>query len=74
MTASGPDSGARAVLEAGRDEGVEISALAMPHWCRSETVARVLRDAGASQVLGAAAPDENALFDTLERAWRTRLA
>jgi len=40
----------------------------------SETVASVLRDAGASQALVAATPDENALFDALERALRTRLA
>ncbi|EJN06986.1 uroporphyrinogen-III synthase [Bradyrhizobium sp. YR681] len=65
---------ARAFLEAARDEGVEISALAIPQCCLSETVAAVLRDAGASQVLVAASPDENALFDTLERALRTRLA
>lgn len=65
---------ARAFLDAARDEGVEISALAIPHCCLSETVAGVLRDAGASQVLAAATPDETALFDTLERALRTRLA
>jgi uroporphyrinogen-III synthase len=65
---------ARAFLDAARDEGVEISALAIPQCCLSETVASVLRDAGASQVLVAATPDENALFDTLERALRTRLA
>lgn len=65
---------ARAFLDAARDEGVEISALAIPHCCLSETVAGVLRDAGASQVLVAATPDETALFDTLERALRTRLA
>lgn len=65
---------ARAFLDAARDEGVEISALAIPHCCLSEAVADVLRDAGASQVLVAAAPDETALFDTLERALRTRLA
>lgn len=65
---------ARAFLEAARDEGVEISALAIPQCCLSETVASVLRDAGASQVLVATTPDENALFDTLERALRTRLA
>ncbi|MCK1543024.1 uroporphyrinogen-III synthase [Bradyrhizobium sp. 147] len=65
---------ARAFLEAARDEGVEISALAIPQCCLSETVAGVLREAGASQVLVAATPDENALFDTLERALRTRLA
>jgi uroporphyrinogen-III synthase len=65
---------ARAFLDAARDEGVEISALAIPQCCLSETVAAVLREAGASQVLVAASPDENALFDTLERALRTRLA
>ncbi|MDA9422410.1 MULTISPECIES: uroporphyrinogen-III synthase [Bradyrhizobium] len=65
---------ARAFLDAARDEGVEISALAIPHCCLSETVASVLRDAGASRVLVAATPDESALFDTLERALRTRLA
>ncbi|MHB0770671.1 uroporphyrinogen-III synthase [Bradyrhizobium sp. 5.13L] len=65
---------ARAFLDAAREEGVEISALAIPHCCLSATVASVLRDAGASQVLVAATPDESALFDTLERALRTRLA
>lgn len=65
---------ARAFLEAARDEGVEISALAIPQCCLSETIAAVLREAGASQVLVAASPDENALFDALERALRTRLA
>ena len=65
---------ARAFLDAARDEGVEISALAIPQCCLSETVASVLRDAGASQVLVAATPDENALIDALERALRTRLA
>lgn len=65
---------ARAFLEAARDEGIEISALAIPQCCLSETVAGVLREAGASQVLVAATPDENALFDALERALRTRLA
>ncbi|MCK1716025.1 MULTISPECIES: uroporphyrinogen-III synthase [unclassified Bradyrhizobium] len=65
---------ARAFLEAAQDEGVEISALAIPQCCLSETVAGVLREAGASQVLVAATPDENALFDALERALRTRLA
>jgi uroporphyrinogen-III synthase len=65
---------ARAFLEAARAAGVEISALAIPQCCLSETVAGVLREAGASQVLVAATPDENALFDTLERALRTRLA
>lgn len=65
---------ARAFLEAARGEGVEISALAIPQCCLSENVAGVLREAGATQVAVAASPDENALFETLERALRTRLA
>ena len=39
---------ARAFLEAARGEGVEISALAIPQCCLSETVAGDLREAGAS--------------------------
>ena len=65
---------ARAFLDAARDEGVEISALAIPQCCLSETVATVLREAGAAQVAVAASPDEIALIGTLERALRTRLA
>lgn len=65
---------ARAFLDAARGEGVEISALAVPQCCLSETVAGVLREAGASQVAVAAAPDENALFNAMERALRSRLA
>jgi uroporphyrinogen-III synthase len=65
---------ARAFLDAARGEGVEISALAIPQCCLSEAVAAVLREAGASQVAVAATPDEIALFETLERALRTRLA
>ncbi|MFT4120489.1 uroporphyrinogen-III synthase [Bradyrhizobium sp.] len=65
---------ARAFLAAAQDEGVEISALAIPQCCLSETVAGVLRDAGAAQVAVAAKPDEIALFETLERALRPRLA
>jgi len=65
---------ALAFLEATRSEGVEISALAIPHCCLSETIAGVLREAGAAQVAVAGSPDENALFGTLERALRTRLA
>ena len=62
---------ARAFLEAARAAGVEISALAIPQCCISDAVAAVVRDAGAAQVLVAAAPDENALFETLDRALRT---
>jgi len=65
---------ARAFLEAARSEGVEISALAIPQCCLSESVAGVLREAGATQVVVATAPDENALFGALERALRVRLA
>lgn len=65
---------ARVFLDAARNEGVEISALAIPQCCLSETVAAALREAGASQVLVAPRPDENALFETLARALRPRLA
>jgi len=61
---------ARAFLEAARAGGVEISALAIPQCCISAAVASVLRDAGATQVLAAASPDENALFEALDRALR----
>jgi uroporphyrinogen-III synthase len=61
---------ARAFLEAARAAGVEISALAIPHCCISAAVATVVRDAGATQVMVAASPDENALFGALDRALR----
>ncbi len=61
---------ARAFLDAARAGGVEISALAIPQCCISAAVAAVLRDAGASQVAVADAPDENALFAALDRALR----
>jgi uroporphyrinogen-III synthase len=61
---------ARAFLEAARAAGVEISALAVPQCCISPNVASILRDAGATQVMVAAAPDENALFGVLDRALR----
>jgi uroporphyrinogen-III synthase len=59
---------ARAFLDAARSGGVEISALALPQCCISAAVAAVLRDAGATQVTTASAPDENSLFDALDRA------
>ena len=61
---------AQAFLDAARAEGLEISALALPHCCISAGVAGVLREAGASQVVSAASPDENALFEALARALR----
>jgi uroporphyrinogen-III synthase len=63
---------ARAFLEAARRGGVEISALSVPQCCISEGVAAVVRDAGATQVVVAAAPHENALFETLDRALRSQ--
>ena len=63
---------ARAFLDAARSGGVEISALALPECCISATVAAVLRDAGATQVTAAASPDENALFEALDRAVQPR--
>ena len=63
---------ARAFLEAARSGGVEISASALPQCCISVAVAAVLRDAGATQVMAAAQPDENALFEALGRALRPR--
>jgi uroporphyrinogen-III synthase len=65
---------AQAFLEAARGEGVEISALSIPQCCLSESVAGVLREAGATQVAVATSPDEIALFGAMERALRTRLA
>jgi uroporphyrinogen-III synthase len=61
---------ARAFLEAARRAGVEISALAILQCCISAAVASVVRDAGATQVMVAASPDENALFEALDRALR----
>jgi uroporphyrinogen-III synthase len=61
---------ARAFLEAARTAGVEISALAIPQCCISAAVAMVVRDAGATQVMVAATPDENSLFEALARALR----
>jgi uroporphyrinogen-III synthase len=61
---------ARAFLEATRAAGVEISALAIPQCCISDAVASIVRDAGATQVLTASQPDENALLETLTRALR----
>src|SRR5882757_9070235 len=62
---------ARAFLEAARAGGVEISALAIPQCCISDGVAAVIREAGAPQVMVAASPDENALFEALDRALRS---
>jgi uroporphyrinogen-III synthase len=57
-------------VEAARAAGVEISALAVPQCCISDAVAAIVRDAGATQVLAARSPDENALLEALARALR----
>ena len=65
---------AAAFLEAVRREGIEISALAVPQCAISGNVASVLHEAGALRVNVAASADENALFEALDRALRSRLA
>lgn len=59
---------ARAFVAAARAGGVEISALALPQCCLSDAVAAIVRDAGASRVMVARTPDENAMFELLDRA------
>jgi uroporphyrinogen-III synthase len=61
---------ARAFVDAARAAGVEVSALAVMQCCISNSVAAVLREAGASQVVVAGTPDENALLGVLDRALR----
>ena len=56
---------ARAFIEAVRAAGVEISALSLRQGCLSTAIATVVRDAGASQVVVAASPEEGALFKAL---------
>jgi uroporphyrinogen-III synthase len=65
---------AAAFLRAVRTEGIEISALAVPQCCMSGNVAAVLHEAGALRVSVAGLPNENALFEALDRALRSRLA
>ncbi|WP_316230341.1 uroporphyrinogen-III synthase [Bradyrhizobium sp. SZCCHNR1051] len=62
---------AAAFVAAIRTDGVEISALAVPHGCLSANVAEVLREAGATQVTIAAHPDENDMLEGLTRALRS---
>ncbi|QOZ22440.1 uroporphyrinogen-III synthase [Bradyrhizobium sp. CCBAU 51753] len=61
---------AQAFVDAVRAGGLEISALALPQCCMSASVASVLHDAGATQVVVASQPDETALLDALGRALR----
>jgi uroporphyrinogen-III synthase len=62
---------ARAFLDAARGAGVEISALAIPQCCISDSAAAVLREAGATQLAVARTADENGLFEALQRALAT---
>jgi uroporphyrinogen-III synthase len=59
---------AQAFLQAARADGIEISALSIAQCCISAAVAQVLRDAGASRVMVASAPNETALMAALERS------
>lgn len=65
---------AAAFVEAVRTQGIEISALAVAQCCLSANIGAVLREAGAMQVMASATPDENALFEVLDRALRSRMA
>lgn len=56
---------ALAFVKAVRLAGLEISALALPQVCLSELVAAALRDAGATCIVVAEAPNEAALIDAL---------
>lgn len=59
---------ARAFVDAVRAEGLEISALSLPHGCLSAAVATVLREAGAVRLIVAERPDEASLLDAMQRA------
>jgi uroporphyrinogen-III synthase len=60
---------ARAFVDATRTSGIEISALAIPQCCLSETVSEMVREAGATQVIVARTPDEKALIEALDRTF-----
>lgn len=59
---------ARAFVDAVRDRGLEVGALALPQLCMSAHVASVLREAGAGRIVVAEHPDESRLIDVLRRA------
>ncbi len=61
---------ARAFVAAARADGVEISALALPQCCISDSVATALRETGAAQLVVARSPDETAMLETLMRVLR----
>lgn len=61
---------AQAFIAATRRAGLEISALALPQICLSETIAATLREAGADRLIVAKTPNETDLLDALEQALR----
>jgi uroporphyrinogen-III synthase len=61
---------ARAFVSAARRSGFEISALALQQLCLSEPIAVALRDAGASRLVVAKAPNEAELLVALEQVLR----
>jgi uroporphyrinogen-III synthase len=61
---------AAAFVAAVRGAALEIAALAVPQVCISESVARVLREAGATRLVVAEKPQETAVFDALDRSLR----
>jgi uroporphyrinogen-III synthase len=63
---------ALAFIAATRRTGLEISALALPQICLSETIAATLRDAGAGRMIVARTPTEPDLLDALEHALRSQ--
>jgi uroporphyrinogen-III synthase len=63
---------ALAFIAATRRSGLEISALALPQLCLSETIAATLREAGVDRPIAAKMPTEASLLDALEHALRPR--
>jgi uroporphyrinogen-III synthase len=61
---------AQSFVAALRAEALEIAGLAVPQVCISAVVARVLRDAGATQTVAAEKPREDAMMEALERTLR----
>jgi uroporphyrinogen-III synthase len=61
---------ALAFVKAARAAGLEISALALPQACLSDQIAAALREAGATRLVVAAAPNEDQLLLALEQVLR----
>jgi uroporphyrinogen-III synthase len=61
---------AAAFVAAVRGAALEIAALAVPQVCISESVARVLREAGATRLVVAEKPQETAVLEALDRSLR----